>query len=179
MKSPADLLVLDVAEPLTISAMPDGPLRAAARCTPGVVAVGAVAIASDPIVGVGTSLEIVGRFTAPRRIDATGRVVMPGFVDPHTHLAEHLRELDTALAEFHRVLVPGGRLVFSVYHPRLAEAGKQANFEQDGVEFRLGALRHTLDDYRAAFERTGWHECVLKEHLGDEELLLELLIARR
>ena len=94
-------------------------------------------------------------------------------------VAEHLRELDTPLAEFHRVLAPGGRLVFSVYHPRMAETGKEANFEQGGVEYRLGAVRHTLDDYRAAFDRSGFVDTVFEEHAGDEELARVLPIARR
>ncbi|MBI5365250.1 MAG: class I SAM-dependent methyltransferase [Planctomycetes bacterium] len=94
-------------------------------------------------------------------------------------IAEHLNELDPCLAECRRVLVPGGRLSFSVYHPRMAEAGKEANFEQDGVEYRLGAVRHSLDDYRAAFERAGWRDAQFEEHVGDEELARALPIARR
>lgn len=94
-------------------------------------------------------------------------------------VAEHLREVDTCLAEFRRVLAPEGRLVFSVYHPRMAESGKEANFEADGVEYRLGAVRHSLDDYRAAFDRAGFVDTVFEEHAGDEELARVLPIARR
>jgi imidazolonepropionase len=86
MKSPADLLVAHAAELLTMSAGSDGPLRGDALCAPGVVADGAVAVVGGTIVAVGTSTELLGRFDAKRTIDATGRLVMPGFVDPHTHL---------------------------------------------------------------------------------------------
>jgi len=86
MKSPADLLVVHAAELLTMSAGPDGPLRGAALCAPGVIADGAVAIRGDRIVAVGTSADILHQYESPRRIDADLRVVMPGFVDPHTHL---------------------------------------------------------------------------------------------
>jgi imidazolonepropionase len=86
MREPADLVVVHAAELLTMAAGPDGPLRGDALREPGVIADGAVAVKGDRIVGVGTTDEIRGRFDAPRTIDATGRVVMPGFVDPHTHL---------------------------------------------------------------------------------------------
>jgi imidazolonepropionase len=86
MKAAADLLVLHAAELLTMSAGPDGPLRGDALREPGVVADGAVAVVGDRIAAVGTSDEIRDRFDARRTIDTTGRVVMPGFVDPHSHL---------------------------------------------------------------------------------------------
>src|SRR6185436_252163 len=65
---------------------PDGPLRGEALREPGIVAGGALAIRDERIVAVGTTDEIRDRFTTAHEIDATGRVVMPGFVDPHTHL---------------------------------------------------------------------------------------------
>jgi 5-methylthioadenosine/S-adenosylhomocysteine deaminase len=48
---------------------------------------GAVAIDNDSIVGVGTPQAIAGRFKAATTIDATGKVVMPGLVNTHTHAA--------------------------------------------------------------------------------------------
>ncbi len=50
----------------------------------GIIDDGAVLIDGDKIVEVGTTRELRG--SAEAEIDATGRVVMPGFVDPHTHL---------------------------------------------------------------------------------------------
>ena len=85
-RSPADLLIVRAAELLTMAAVPDGPLRGDALRGPGLIHDGAVAVRGDRIVAVGTSEEILDRFEAPRTIDAAGRVVMPGFVDPHTHL---------------------------------------------------------------------------------------------
>jgi len=94
-------------------------------------------------------------------------------------IGEHLRELDTCAREFRRVLVPGGRLVFSVYHPAMAEAGKEANFERDGVEYRLGAVRHTLADYERALLAAGFVDLRRHEHAGDEDLAQRLPSARR
>jgi SAM-dependent methyltransferase len=86
-------------------------------------------------------------------------------------IGEHLSELHLALREMHRVLRTGGRLVFSVYHPEMAAAGKEANFERSGVEYRLGAYRHAMADYANLLEDAGFEESVRHEFLGDERLV--------
>ncbi len=85
MREPADLVVVNAAEMLTMAALPDGPLRGDALREPGLVAGGGVAVRDGRLAAVGTSAEIRDRFEAARTIDAAGCVVMPGFVDPHTH----------------------------------------------------------------------------------------------
>ena len=51
-----------------------------------IIAGGALAIADGRIVAVGASGDVRADFDAPRQINAAGKVVCPGFVDPHTHL---------------------------------------------------------------------------------------------
>jgi SAM-dependent methyltransferase len=85
-------------------------------------------------------------------------------------VGEHLDWLEVVTREMRRVLVAGGRAVFSVYHPAMAEAGKEANFERDGTEYRLGAVRHTLADYVTAFEQAGFDKITVEEYVGDEDL---------
>ena len=46
---------------------------------------GAVAIQDGKILSVGNSEQIIQKYEAKDIIDAAGKVVMPGFVDPHTH----------------------------------------------------------------------------------------------
>lgn len=46
---------------------------------------GAVAITGDRIVAVGTTAEIMAQHGAPKVIDATRKIVMPGFIDAHAH----------------------------------------------------------------------------------------------
>ena len=46
---------------------------------------GTIALSEGKIVEVGKSEIISSKYTAEKTIDAAGKVVMPGFVDPHTH----------------------------------------------------------------------------------------------
>ena len=89
-------------------------------------------------------------------------------------IGEHLDELPLALREMHRVLEKDGRLVFSVYHPEMAAAGKEAHFERGGVEYRLGARRYTVADYVGLLRAAGFDEPHRHEFLGDERLVEEV-----
>jgi 5-methylthioadenosine/S-adenosylhomocysteine deaminase len=51
---------------------------------------GAVAIAGDRIVGVGTRAEIDARFQARQRLDRPQAILAPGLIDTHTHAAMSL-----------------------------------------------------------------------------------------
>ena len=62
-------------------------------------------------------------------------------------VSEHLENLRTLFAEAFAVVRKGGRLVLSAFHPEVARAGVEANFEREGVEYRLGAEPYTVDDY--------------------------------
>ena len=54
---------------------------------------GAVAIKGEKILAVGTTEEIKAHYISDKIIDASNKVVMPGFVDPHTHpIFVHYRE---------------------------------------------------------------------------------------
>ncbi len=89
-------------------------------------------------------------------------------------VSEHLTDLRRFFTEAFAVLRRGGRLVFSAFHPEIALSGIEANFERGGTEYRLGAERHTIDDYLnhisdAGFERLEWHQytadCTLLEEV--------------
>jgi SAM-dependent methyltransferase len=88
-------------------------------------------------------------------------------------VSEHLENLRTLFAEAFAVVRQGGRLVFSAFHPDVARAGVEANFEQKGVEYRLGAKPYTVDDYLnhiydAGFRDLRWHDYRVDAALVDE-----------
>ena len=51
-----------------------------------VVRDGAVAVRGSRIEAVGSAAEMAARYPGARRLDATGRIVMPGLIDAHTHV---------------------------------------------------------------------------------------------
>jgi len=79
-----DLAVIRCGELLTIPS-PDGPKRGRALSDLGLIQNGVVGISRGKIAWVGTQREYRRLGRARREINAEGRVVMPGFVDPHTH----------------------------------------------------------------------------------------------
>jgi SAM-dependent methyltransferase len=89
-------------------------------------------------------------------------------------IGEHLDRLDVALREIHRVTRPGGRLVFSVYHPDLADAGKEANFRLGDVEYRLGAIRYHAGDYVEYARAAGFQAIECFEFRGDHRLVEQI-----
>ena len=99
----------------------------------GIIENGAVAIENGLIKAVGTSLEILANFEAENVIDANGKVVMPAFVDPHTHIiyaGNRLNEFELKIkgADYLEILANGGGILSTVEHTR--KATKQELIEQ-------------------------------------------------
>jgi imidazolonepropionase len=86
---------------------------------------GAVAVEGEKIVAVGTTSEIDG---SGEVIDAEGKVVLPGFVDPHTHLIfDGTREKEFQMKiegkSYMEIMEAGGGIYYTV--ARTKEASKK------------------------------------------------------
>ncbi|MBN1994340.1 MAG: imidazolonepropionase [Anaerolineae bacterium] len=123
-----DLLIHSAAQLLTC-ASPDGPKRGQALADVGLIPQGAVAVAAGEIVAVGPSPQLLAGYTAPHVINAAGRVVCPGFVDPHTHVVyagNRLAEFELRLkgAGYLEILAAGGGIVSTTQAVREASAAQ-------------------------------------------------------
>lgn len=94
-------------------------------------------------------------------------------------VSEHLTDLAQFFRECFAALRPGGRLVFSAFHPDPALAGVEANFEHEGVEYRLGAERYTVDDYLARIDDAGFARIEASEYAADADLVAEIPAAAK
>lgn len=107
-----------------------GPRRGAALANVGIVKKGALLIADGLIVAVGPRPQVEAHPLArgAQRLDAAGRVVLPGFVDSHTHLvhaASRAEEYELRItgATYEQSAKRGGGILNSVYKVRAATAG--------------------------------------------------------
>lgn len=121
----ADLLIVNARQLLTC-ANPKGPKRGAELADAGLIANGAVACLQGQIVAVGPTDAILRSLEDPvgaEIVDASGRVVLPGFVDPHTHLVwagerSNEFELRVAGATYMEIMQAGGGIMNTVRSTR-------------------------------------------------------------
>lgn len=119
-----DLLIHNARQLVTCAA-PGGPKRGAAMRDVGLIADGAVAVHDGVIVAVGPGADLLARYDAAARIDASGKVVCPGFVDPHTHVVfagDRIDEFEQRIAgaSYLEIMAAGGGIVATVRATRAA-----------------------------------------------------------
>ena len=78
-------LIIENAVQLVTCASDGKPKRGATLQDVGIIENGSLAISAGKIVAVGTSVEMRQDFQAENTIDASGKIVVPGFFDCHTH----------------------------------------------------------------------------------------------
>jgi SAM-dependent methyltransferase len=94
-------------------------------------------------------------------------------------VGEHLDTPSGFFRQAHQALRAGGRLIFSVFHPEAAAAGLEANFQRGGVEYRLGAHRHSVGDYLNAAGDAGFDRLQAHEFSGDAALAAAVPAGRK
>ncbi|MCK5258198.1 MAG: imidazolonepropionase [Thermoplasmatales archaeon] len=119
-----DIFIKNASELITM----DGPNRPRIKkemCELSIIKNGSVAIKDGKIVETGNDLE----YGAEKTIDASGKTVMPGFIDPHTHLVfagSREFELDMKLKDlsYMEILKKGGGIFYTVNETRRATDGE-------------------------------------------------------
>ena len=103
----------------------NGPQRGQALGALGVIENGAVVVRDEKIVAVGTTAELKASYPDEPSLDASNCVLMPGFVDPHTHViwggdrADEF-EMKMAGAKYLDILAAGGGIISTVHATRTA-----------------------------------------------------------
>jgi imidazolonepropionase len=82
----ADILIVNAEELLTLAEGGQKPRTGKQMRELGIIRDGAIAIREGRIVATGKTQEVTKAFRAEYVINAKGKLVLPGFVDPHTHL---------------------------------------------------------------------------------------------
>jgi imidazolonepropionase len=102
-----------------------GPQRGHALGTLGIIEDGAVVIRDERIVAVGTTPELKAAYPDEPTLDANGCVLMPGFVDPHTHViwgGDRADEFEMKMTgkSYLEILAEGGGILSTVRATRTA-----------------------------------------------------------
>lgn len=118
----ADMLIHSASQLLTIAG---GPQRGCDLGNLGIIPDGALVFQDQKIIAVGTSREVCAVYPDEPRLDAAGRVVMPGFVDPHTHAiwaGDRAAEFEMRLRgkSYLEILAAGGGILSTVKATRLS-----------------------------------------------------------
>lgn len=116
------MLIHSSSQLLTLSG---GPQRGRTLGTLGIIEHGAVVVRDEKIVAVGTTAELKASYPHEPTLDAGGCVLMPGFVDPHTHViwgGDRANEFEMKMAgkPYLEILAEGGGIISTVKQTRTA-----------------------------------------------------------
>ena len=102
-----------------------GPQRGKAIGKLGIIENGAVVVRDEKIIAVGTTAELKASYSNEPTLDASNCVLMPGFVDPHTHViwgGDRANEFEMKMAgkPYLEILAEGGGILSTVKQTRTA-----------------------------------------------------------
>ncbi|MDD2331339.1 MAG: imidazolonepropionase [Candidatus Cloacimonetes bacterium] len=118
-----DLIIHNIGELLSIG---EAPHAGSGMRGIGLVKNAALAIDQGKIVALGTDTNILDKYQSSKMIDAGGKVVTPGFVDPHSHpVFVHTREHEFAMRlagkSYVEIALAGGGIRKSIQSTRDAD----------------------------------------------------------
>jgi imidazolonepropionase len=124
-KIKVDLIIHHAKQLVTVNGHSESPATGSAMEDLGILEDGAVAVNDGKIVAVGTTSKIMEDHSASVIVDASNKVVTPGFVDAHTHFVfagsrEDELELKIKGAGYLEILKQGGGILRTVKDTRAA-----------------------------------------------------------
>ncbi len=127
-----DLVIYHANELITMSTKYGAPRIGEDMSELAIINDGAVAIKDDLIIFIGTTDELISKFEfgkIPTKIDATNKLVTPGFIDAHTHIIfEGTRENELSMKlegrTYIEILKAGGGILKTVHETRKAPIEK-------------------------------------------------------
>ncbi|MEJ2290112.1 MAG: imidazolonepropionase [Deinococcales bacterium] len=149
----ATLLVRHADQLVTVAGHSRRPAAGARLRELGVVADGAVAVAGDRVLAAGPTVEVersISLADSAEVIDAHGKTVLPGLVDPHTHLVfagsrEGELPLRLAGASYLEILHAGGGILSTVEATRAADEDTLTRLTRARLDTALSYGTTTLE----------------------------------
>jgi len=132
-KEKVDLLIVNANELITLKDSSERPRTGKQMQSLGIIRRGGLAVRDGRIVAVGKTSEIRKGLRADNVISASGKTVMPGFVDPHTHLVfagsrEDEFQMRVEGASYMEILDAGGGILKTVGETRKAGVDRLVDF---------------------------------------------------
>jgi imidazolonepropionase len=138
----ADLLIVNAEELVTVAGGSQKPRIGKQMQELGIICNGGLAIKEGRVVAVGKTSDVTKVFKAENVIRANGKIVLPGFVDPHTHLIfagsrEDEFQMRVEGAYYMVILSSGGGILKTVKETRKASAEKLVDFGLKTLDIML------------------------------------------
>jgi len=132
-KEKVDLLIVNANELVTLQGQNVRPRTGKQMKSLGIIRKGGLAVKDGRIVAVGKTSEIRKRFRAENVISTSEKIVMPGFVDPHTHLVfagsrEDEFQMRVEGASYLKILDAGGGILKTVKETRRTSVERLVDF---------------------------------------------------
>ena len=163
------MLIHSASQLLTLAG---GPQRGRSLGNLGLIEDGAVLIQGSKIAAVGTTAELCCSYPYESEVDAKGKVVLPGFVDPHSHLVwagDRAAEFEMRVQgkTYLEIMAAGGGILSTV------RATRQAGHKQLLAQTRARAKRVFQNGTTTMEAKTGYGLDADSE-LRQLEVLLDL-----
>jgi len=162
-KKQADRLIESANELVTLRGGSQKPFVGNRMEELGIIKDACLAVKDGKILAVGKTREIKRNFEAEETIDAKGKLVIPGFVDPHTHLVfagsrEDEFEMRLKGATYMEILQQGGGILKTVQETRRAS-------EQELIENCRKTLNIMLEHGTTTVEAKSGYGLTIKDEV--------------